>query len=602
LAWTNKGKAGKGLLTHLHLEAGRTADFLFADLDRAAAGNVPDAPNPRRAALLLILASAGIVAACIYLAVDRVPSTLITLWGAPALAGLSTAAILALRPSTNLASPRAQELLAVMLGLIWASIPALFFDVAGPELRIFGAAFIFALAGIGSLAFSRIPSAAILHCGLIAGAASLTALKLGGTIGPTAMVLSIFYGLAVAGIVLSDHRRNLRLLQANREQRRQKDIIALLLNDFEQGTADWLWEAGPDFRLTYASPRLAQLLGIAEADLAGLPLTSLGRSGPEAARGWPDFLKELAAHEPVLGRDLDLVAAARRVHCRVTARPLFAADGAFLGYRGVGRDVTTEQQALAELLRAKNDAEQANAAKSHFLAVMSHELKTPLNAIVGFTELLASPQADFLGEEARADHLRTILESSRHLQSLINDILDATRIEKGTMVLAEQEADAAELVEVAVKMCRDLAERADATIVARIIEGVEVRGDITRLKQILINLITNAVKFSTSGGFVYVGFERHGDGLAFTIRDSGVGIKPADIERVFQPFVQAEEGTARRFGGVGLGLSIARKLARLHGGDVTLDSDIGAGTTARLMLPAARVTWAAAPHPSAAVA
>ena len=363
------------------------------------------------------------------------------------------------------------------------------------------------------------------------------------------------------------------------------------MNDFEDGAQDWLWETGPDFNLTYASPKLMRMLGTAAAEGRGIPLSRLAGES-YGASDWQSFQSKLIDHQTVAGHEIEMRHGGQSRWLRLTARPLRDADGTFIGYRGVGRDITAERAAHDELVKAKDAAEQANASKSHFLAVMSHELKTPLNAIVGFSELLASAQGEQLSDEARADHLRTIQQSSRHLQSLINDILDATRIEKGTMKLAEQDADAAELLEVAVKMCRDIAEQSDCTIVARITEGIEVRGDITRIKQILINLITNAVKFSPAKGYVYAGIERTDvGGLAFTIRDSGFGIRPEDIARIFEPFVQAEEGMARRFGGMGLGLSIARRLARLHGGDVTLESDLGAGTMARLILPPIRVDW-----------
>jgi signal transduction histidine kinase len=163
------------------------------------------------------------------------------------------------------------------------------------------------------------------------------------------------------------------------------------------------------------------------------------------------------------------------------------------------------------------------------------------------------------------------------------------------MRLVEQEADAGELTEVAVKMCRDAAEKADVTIVARIVDGVELAGDITRIKQVLINLITNAVKFSAPGGVVNVVFEATaGGGLSIAVRDGGIGIRKDDLQRIFEPFVQADSGTSRRFGGIGLGLAIARKIAMLHGGNVTLESELGVGTTARLVLPAARIAWPAA--------
>jgi len=244
------------------------------------------------------------------------------------------------------------------------------------------------------------------------------------------------------------------------------------------------------------------------------------------------------------------------------------------------------------LIRAKEAAEAASAAKSQFMSVMSHELRTPLNSIIGYSQLLASSQADYLSDAARTEYFRTILESGGHLKTLIDDILDATRIERGTLALVEQEIDAAELVEVAVKLCRDAAERADVTILARVVDGIEITGDVTRLKQVLINLIANAAKFSKAGEFVNVELERTaGGGLAIAVHDNGIGIKPDDIERIFEPFVQVDDGMSRRFGGIGLGLSIARKIARLHGGDVTIESRAGSGTTASLLLPARRVTW-----------
>ena len=381
-------------------------------------------------------------------------------------------------------------------------------------------------------------------------------------------------------------------IRSQTEIQRQRETIAFLLNDFEDGTNDWLWETGPDCTFTYASPKLASLLGTESANISKLTLSALAGHDAHANAGWVRLNARLRDHHAICGEELQAALGSTPQWLRLTARPLFGVDGGFLGYRGVGRDITAEKAAYDEMLGAKAAAEQANAAKSQFLAVISHELRTPLNAIVGFSELLVAPSADNLPEGARSDHLRTILESSRHLQSLINDILDATRIEKGTMQLAEQEGDAAELLEIAVKMCRSVADNADCTIIARLPEAIEIRGDITRIKQILINLVTNAVKFSPSQGFVHVGVERHAaGGLAFVVRDGGMGIADSDVERVFEPFSQVDSGISRRYSGMGLGLSIARKLARLHSGDVTLESEPGVGTTARLVMPAFRVGW-----------
>jgi hypothetical protein len=484
------------------------------------------------------------------------------------------------------------EFLAMMLGGAWALMPALFFEAAPTPLRTFCGATLFAVAGLGAFAFARSAGAAVGFVWLIAGATGLASWKVGGEFGTAFAISSALYGVALSAMVASHHQRAVAAAAAREEIRRQRETVSFLLNDFEDGASDWLWETGRDFTFTYASPRLAMLLGVEPGAVTGVPLTALAGPDSQDSPQWAAFQNRLLNHQPVAAEELASCIGGYLRWLRLTARPLFDSDGVFQGYRGVGRDITAERLSHAQLVEAKQAAEQANAAKSQFLAVMSHELRTPLNAIVGFAELLNAPQADNLSDETRSDHLRTIVESSRHLQTLIDDILDATRVEKGTMRLAEQDGDAAELLEVAAKMCRDLAETANCTIIARVSDGIELHGDLTRIKQILINLLTNAIKFSPSQGYVYASLERgEGGSLVFVIRDGGVGIAQAEISRMFEPFVQAEDGLTRRFGGMGLGLSIARKLARLHGGDVTLASEPGSGTTARLILPSSRVTW-----------
>ena len=601
---TDTEAAQPGLLSRLQIEVGRTAGLLFTDIDAP----ISTGPGQRRdfsqqvlavtnASPIFLLANAGIALGFARLAEDRFPPGMLLLWTGGAILASLLPLFLWWRnyrsaPDLSGVSIRQIETAAVMLGLVWAAFPAMFFDPAAADMRILVVAVTFAISGIGSLTLARVPTAAILFCGLIGGSLSLTSVKVGGEVGVTFGIFALAYSMTVASMILRSHRRDIRQDIAAQETRRQNEIIALLLNDFEQGTSDWLWETDQDFRITYASPRLAELLGIDELRLAGSPLSCLAGQQPEAAPSWTAFEAQLFAHAPIAGHEIDATIRGEPLCWRISARPLLGANGEFLGYRGVGQNITREKRARDDLIRSKEEAEQANATKSQFLAVMSHELRTPLNAIVGFAELLGSSHAEHLTEQARADHLGTILESSRHLQALINDILDATRIEKGTLKLAEQEGDAAELVEVAVKMCRDAADRTDATIVAHVVDNVEIRGDLTRIKQVLINLVTNAVKFSNAGGLVNVEFERHaGGGLAIVVGDSGLGIRQEDLARVFEPFVQADEGISRRFAGVGLGLSIARKIARLHGGDVAIESEFGRGTTARLILPAARITW-----------
>jgi signal transduction histidine kinase len=318
------------------------------------------------------------------------------------------------------------------------------------------------------------------------------------------------------------------------------------------------------------------------SDISGIP----SHIGP-----WQTFHDLIEEHSDVREIEVPVKLANERRWWQITARPVFAANRDFLGYRGVGRDVTEAHRARAALVQAKEMAERASDAKSQFLNVMSHELRTPLNAIIGFSEIMAEEREGPLGTRSYSDYSRSIVESSRQLQRSINDILDASRIDHGTFKLLEQEVDAAELAQVAVRNCRQLAARTNVTLTAdyRSIRA-EIRGDLVRLKQILDNLLTNAIKFTPALGTVELTVREELDGgLSFIIHDTGIGIEKKNMELVFEPFVQADVGMNRQFGGIGLGLPIARKLARAHGGEITLESSPAEGTTAIFRLPLDRV-------------
>jgi PAS domain S-box-containing protein len=454
-----------------------------------------------------------------------------------------------------------------------------------------------AASAVGTFAFSRSPAAAILYCCLTTWSAALSGTLLGGTIGMTFAIFTVTYGMVLNGLVLNLHREQIQKEIAAQERARQSDIIALLLNDFENGTSDWLWECDAKGVLTHVSPRFAEITGRSASQLRIMTLAQAVDAAPEQ-QGWAEFSGLLEQGKAVVAHVLEAKLGGQTQYWQVNARPLIHASGQLRGFRGFCRDITAEHEADRKLLEAKEMAEAASAAKSHFLAVMSHELRTPLNAIVGFSEILATRPFDPLGGELTLDYAKTILESSRHLQTLIDDILDATRVENGTISLVEQDFDAAEVIEIAVKMCRDQAEQADVTLVARLVDGIELRADITRVKQVILNLLANAIKFSPVGGIVNIDVVRgRGDRFILQVRDGGIGVRPEDVARIFEPFVQVEDSMSRRYAGIGLGLAIARKIARLHGGDVDLESSFGSGTTAILEMPSSRVSW---PKPQAA--
>lgn len=235
----------------------------------------------------------------------------------------------------------------------------------------------------------------------------------------------------------------------------------------------------------------------------------------------------------------------------------------------------------------------ANAAKSEFLANMSHELRTPLNAIIGFSDVMRQELIGPLGTPAYRGYLDDIHFSGTHLLSLINDILDLSKIEAGKFELADDVVDFSELIEETGAIIRMRAEEAGIQIVNDVPPGVCVHGDHRALRQVAVNLASNAVKFTPRGGTVraFHAFDQNGD-VCILLSDTGRGIHPDDLERVFETFGQGRHDHAARERGTGLGLPIVRGLVRAHGGDVTLTSQLGIGTTVMVRLPAVRVVRA----------
>jgi PAS domain S-box-containing protein len=489
----------------------------------------------------------------------------------------------------------ALEFAGLLLGLVWV-IPIATLAQTHVSAHVIPVAGItLAMLSIGVVSMIRAPTGAVVFNGLLSAALALSLYRSLESHQALASLLCAIYCLVLTGVTVTSHIDFRRRSKAELDVKHQNDIIKLLLNDFEREARDWLWETDREGRLTYVSPRLAEFTGKSASTLMGQPLrlvlagfTSIADiQRLEDAMGGLDLISNLQVE---LKRD------GKPVFWQLTAQPLRDEKGVATGYRGVCRDVTLAQEAQRGIEDAMRASERASAAKSQFLAVMSHELRTPINSIVGFTEMLAQDKTGSLDNLTRNEFSETVLESARHLQNLINDLLDATRMENGSFTLHEQDADAAELVEVAIKLCRESAARANVGIVGRLTDGITLAGDVTRLKQVIINLLTNAVKFSPPGSTVTVEMQRgRGGQFVLAIKDSGIGVAPEDIEKIFDPFIQVDVGLARRFGGVGLGLPIARRIARLHDGDVTLESVKGVGTTARLVLPPRRVVWPGEP-------
>jgi signal transduction histidine kinase/ActR/RegA family two-component response regulator len=254
------------------------------------------------------------------------------------------------------------------------------------------------------------------------------------------------------------------------------------------------------------------------------------------------------------------------------------------------------RQRTAELESALARAEEASRAKSDFLANMSHEIRTPMTAILGFAELLTD---DASPAPLRAEAGRTIISSGKHLLQIINDLLDFSKIESGRMTLETVPTDVAQIVEDVASCLRPVASTKGLTLQVRYETPVPraIVSDPTRIRQILFNLVGNAVKFTQTGG-VTVTVTAHADSIAFAVRDTGIGIAPEHLHRLFQPFEQADSSMSRRFGGTGLGLAIARRLCELLGGRLDAESQPGRGSTFTAIiraLPVADEQWVAGP-------
>ncbi|HEY9567737.1 MAG TPA: HAMP domain-containing sensor histidine kinase, partial [Thalassobaculum sp.] len=248
------------------------------------------------------------------------------------------------------------------------------------------------------------------------------------------------------------------------------------------------------------------------------------------------------------------------------------------------RQVTVD--AVADLARAKMEAETADRAKSDFLAHMSHELRTPLNAVIGFADMLRMELYGPMPPRYR-DTVQTIATSGRHLLELINDLLDLARIEAGAVELQAEWVDLAGVAHATARMLEPLADERGVGMRIDGRNGPRARCDRRAVQQILINVVGNAIKFGPENGEVVVGF-RDGEQVEIRVRDEGPGMTPRQIERALQPYGRCQvdpSQTARSIGGTGLGLPIARRLAELHGGELVIDSLPSDGTTVIIRLP-----------------
>jgi signal transduction histidine kinase len=354
-----------------------------------------------------------------------------------------------------------------------------------------------------------------------------------------------------------------------------------------------LWESGADLRFSRV------LTGTARPGGAGfLAQVDLGRRWIELAHapGSRAALAEIEARCVRREAFSDAIVAradagGRLRHFALSGAPVQAPDGAFLGYRGAVRDVTSIVEREQRLRAVMHEAEAASATKTEFITTISHELRSPLNSVIGFAEVMSREILGPMGSPRYVGYARDIGTAGQHMLSLVNDILGIAKLEAGQQALEESEFELETIVAESVALARGQAERSGVTIEIISATWPRLRADARAMRQMLVNLLNNAIRFSDHGGRVELETAfvvDHGGTLRLTVRDFGVGIAPEELPALGRPFVQLRAGRERG-GGSGLGLTIVRHLAELHGGRLELASRPGHGTAANLSLPATRL-------------
>jgi PAS domain S-box-containing protein len=404
------------------------------------------------------------------------------------------------------------------------------------------------------------------------------------------------------------------LRDANRQlaedvQRRQKIEARLRdseqrFRDFGETASDWFWETDADHRFTYISDRVKDFNLPGGEHLLGRRRGENGVDRDGDPEKWSGHQAVLDAHKPF--RDF-IYRVNRRdgnaAFVSVSGMPLFDEAGGFLGYRGVSRDVTATVLADQALRTAKSQAELANYAKTQFLANMSHELRTPLNAIIGMSEVIKQELLGPIGNERYRSYATDIHHSGEHLLSVISQILDLTRIDAGHVKLDLGDVDGGILLQEVAALYQPKVDAADLTLDVTLQAPVpRLMADEAVLRRVIGHLLGNAIKFTPAGGRITLSSRRLEDtSVEFAVSDTGIGIAATDIAKLTTPFAQLDNVYQRKYQGAGLGLALVRSLVELQGGVIRIDSEVGQGTTIRIILPAAGHVLTTTP-PAAALA
>ncbi|WP_404395037.1 ATP-binding protein [Pseudoalteromonas phenolica] len=353
---------------------------------------------------------------------------------------------------------------------------------------------------------------------------------------------------------------------------------------FAELASDWFWETDNQLRYEYISSAEDEFQAHTYQHFIGkTPIEIRSYDEQQQQKKWGMFLNFVNNHQEIHNFEYEAKAPdGKTFWISISGKAQFDEEGKYIGYMGIGRDISYAKQREIDLQKEKERAEKANAAKSDFLAVMSHEIRTPMNAILGMLELLEDTNPSSKQHEL-IDYMRS---STRLLQGVISDTLDFAKIESGTLKLELADTNLINLTKNLVKQFETQAIKHGIEFECTIDQSVpeRIKCDGVRLSQILLNLLSNAFKF-THEGSVKLYLNKSDNQIIFRVIDTGIGISEEDISKLFEPFTQFHSRQKGRQQGVGLGLSITRRLLNLMGGSITCYSTVGEGTEFIIRVP-----------------
>jgi len=386
-----------------------------------------------------------------------------------------------------------------------------------------------------------------------------------------------------------------RLRLAARHERAQANPREALALMAVEAAGDIVEITSPEPILEYVNPAYVKTMGFTYEEAVGHPPARIRDSDQHDADYYLKIEQTLARGETWKGLLISRAKDGRLVYLESSISPIYDREGRLTHHIAVKRDITQRLRAdnelrriNAELQQARDAALEASRAKSQFLANMSHELRTPLNAIIGYSEMLAE-EAEDGGQSQVVDDLAKIRGAGTHLLALINDVLDLSKVEAGAMKLYVEAFDLRTAINGVVATVAPLAAERRNDLRVTIADQLGVMlADLTKVRQALLNLLSNACKFTEGGCIELKADPVEVDGRAFVcfeIWDDGIGISPAQIKRLFRPFVQADASTTRKYGGTGLGLAISQRFCEMMGGRLEVESEEGVGSVFRILLP-----------------